>query len=167
MKPDDLADFSAEWVEPISINYHGWKVYELPPNGQGMAALEMLNIMSTLPPDKAGPLAPMELHNRIEAMKLAYSDLYRYNADPRFAKVPVKGLLAPDYAKQRASLIDPAKANCTPASGSPARSDTTYLAAVDKDRRRGPSVAPNRAGRPAIVRSRCSRAWRSSCSGSP
>ncbi len=133
MKPDDLADFSAEWVEPISINYHGWKVYELPPNGQGMAALEMLNIMSTLQPDKAGPLAPMELHNRIEAMKLAYSDLYRYNADPRFAKVPVKGLLAPDYAKQRASLIDPAKANCTPASGSPARSDTTYLAAVDKD----------------------------------
>ncbi|HLO08643.1 MAG TPA: gamma-glutamyltransferase [Terriglobales bacterium] len=133
MQPDDLADFSAEWVEPISINYHGWKVYELPPNGQGMAALEMLNIMSTLPPDKAGPLAPMELHNRIEAMKLAYSDLYRYNADPRFAKVPVKGLLAPDYAKQRASLIDPAKANCTPASGSPARSDTTYLAAVDRD----------------------------------
>ena len=133
MKPNDLADFSAEWVEPISINYHGWKVYELPPNGQGMAALEMLNIMSTLPPDKAGPLAPMELHNRIEAMKLAYSDLYRYNADPRFAKVPVKGLLAPDYAKLRASLIDPAKANCTPASGSPARSDTTYLAAVDKD----------------------------------
>jgi gamma-glutamyltranspeptidase/glutathione hydrolase len=133
MQPDDLADFSAEWVEPISINYHGWKVYELPPNGQGMAALEMLNIMSTLQPDKAGPLAPMELHNRIEAMKLAYSDLYRYNADPRFAKVPVKGLLAPDYAKQRASLIDPAKANCTPASGSPARSDTTYLAAVDKD----------------------------------
>ena len=133
MKPDDLADFSAEWVEPISINYHGWKVYELPPNGQGMAALEMLNIMSTLPPDKAGPLAPMELHNRIEAMKLAYSDLYRYNADPRFAKVPVKGLLDADYAKQRASLIDPAKANCTPASGSPARSDTTYLAAVDKD----------------------------------
>ena len=107
MQADDLADFSAEWVEPISINYRGWKVYELPPNGQGMAALEMLNIMSTLQPDKAGPLAPMELHNRIEAMKLAYSDLYRYNADPRFAKVPVKGLLADDYAKQRAALIDP------------------------------------------------------------
>ena len=75
----------------------------------------------------------MELHDRIEAMKLAYSDLYRYNADPRFAKVPVKGLLSEDYAKQRASQIDPEKANCTPASGSPARSDTTYLAAIDKD----------------------------------
>ena len=133
MQPDDLADFSAEWVEPLSIRYRGWKVYELPPNGQGMAALEMLNILSTLPPDKAGPVAPMELHNRIEAMKLAYSDLYRYNADPRFAKVPVKGLLSDDYAKQRAALINPEKANCTPASGNPARSDTTYLAAVDKD----------------------------------
>jgi gamma-glutamyltranspeptidase/glutathione hydrolase len=133
MQADDLADFSAEWVEPISITYRGWKVYELPPNGQGMAALEMLNIMSTLQPDKAGPLATMELHDRIEAMKLAYTDLFRYNADPRFAKVPVKGLLAEDYAKQRALLIDPAKANCTPAGGSPPRSDTTYLAAVDKD----------------------------------
>ncbi len=133
MQADDLSDFSAEWVEPISITYRGWKVYELPPNGQGMAALEMLKIMSTLQPDKSGPLATMELHNRIEAMKLAYSDLYRYNADPRFAKVPVEGLLADDYAQQRARLIDPKKANCTPASGSPARSDTTYLAAVDKD----------------------------------
>src|SRR4029077_9626412 len=63
----------------------------------------------------------------------AYSDLYRYDADPRFAKVPVKGLLADDYARQRGSLINPEKANCTPASGAPAKSDTTYLAAVDKD----------------------------------
>jgi gamma-glutamyltranspeptidase/glutathione hydrolase len=133
MQLGDLADFSAEWVEPISTDYRGWKVYELPPNGQGMAALEMLNIMSTLPVDKAGPLAPQELHNRIEAMKLAYADLYRYNADPRFAKVPVKGLLAEDYARQRATLINSEKANCTTASGSPARSDTTYLAAVDRD----------------------------------
>ncbi len=133
MQADDLADFSAEWVDPISIVYRGWRVYELPPNGQGMAALEMLNIMSTLPADKAGPVSPAELHNRIEAMKLAYSDLYRYDADPRFAKVPVQGLLSEDYAQQRAKLIDPEKANCTAASGSPARSDTTYLAAVDKD----------------------------------
>jgi gamma-glutamyltranspeptidase / glutathione hydrolase len=133
MQADDLADFSAEWVEPISISYRGWKVYELPPNGQGMAALEMLNIMSNLAVDKAGPVAPMELHNRIEAMKLAYSDLYRFNADPRFAKVPVRGLLSDDYARQRAAQINPDKANCAAASGSPARSDTTYLAAVDKD----------------------------------
>ena len=133
IQPDDLADFSAEWVEPISINYRGWKVYELPPNGQGMAALEMLNIMSTLQVDKAGPLAPMELHNRIEAMKLAYADLYRYNADPRFAKVPVQGLLSDEYGRQRGALIDPQKANCTAASSTAPKSDTTYLAAVDKD----------------------------------
>jgi gamma-glutamyltranspeptidase/glutathione hydrolase len=133
IQPDDLADFSAEWVEPISINYRGWKVYELPPNGQGMAALEMLNIMSNLQADKAGPLAPMELHHRMEAMKLAYADLYRYNADPRFAKVPVQGLLSHDYARQRAALIDAEKANCKVASSTPPKSDTTYLAAIDKD----------------------------------
>ena len=75
----------------------------------------------------------MELHNRIEAMKLAYTDLYRYNADPRFAKVPVRDCSSDDYAQQRAALINPDKANCTPASGCPARSDTTYLAAIDSD----------------------------------
>ena len=132
MALEDLADFSAEWVEPISIDYRGWKIYELPPNVQGMAALEMLNIMSNFPPAQ-DPQGTAELHMRIEAMKLAYSDLYRYNADPRFAKVPVKGLLAKDYAAQRAAMINPDKANCNPGPGNPATSDTTYLAAVDKD----------------------------------
>jgi len=133
MQLDDLADFSAEWVEPISIDYRGWKIYELPPNVQGMAALEMLNIMSNFQPDKGGPQGTTELHKKIEAMKLAYADLYRYNADLRFAKVPVKGLLSKEYAAQRATLINPDKANCNPGPGSPATSDTTYLAAVDKD----------------------------------
>src|SRR5215467_7867062 len=133
MQPEDLADFSAEWVEPISIDYRGWKVYELPPNVQGMAALEMLNIMSVFQPDSGGPQSTVELHKKIEAMKLAYADLYRYNADPRFAKVPVAGLLSKDYAAQRAKLIDPNKANCNPGAGSPSTSDTTYLAVVDKD----------------------------------
>lgn len=133
MQLDDLADFSAEWVEPISIDYRGWKIYELPPNVQGMAALEMLNIMSNFQPDKDGPQGTVELHKKIEAMKLAYADLYRYNADPRFAKVPVQGLLSKEYGAQRAALIDPDKANCNPGAGSPATSDTTYLAAVDKD----------------------------------
>jgi gamma-glutamyltranspeptidase / glutathione hydrolase len=133
MELDDLADYSGEWVEPIVTDYRGWKVYELPPNGQGMAALEMLNIMSNFAPDKDGPQGTVELHKKIEAMKLAYADLYRYNADPRFAKVPVKGLLAKEYGSQRAALIDPAKANCSPGAGSPSTSDTTYLSAVDKD----------------------------------
>jgi gamma-glutamyltranspeptidase/glutathione hydrolase len=133
MQLDDLAEFSSEWVEPISTEYRGWKIYELPPNVQGMAALEMLNIMETFQPDKDGPRGTAELHKRIEAMKLAYADLYRYNADPRFAKVPVSGLLDKGYAKQRAAKIDPNKANCNPGPGNPATSDTTYLAAVDKD----------------------------------
>ncbi|HEY7405277.1 MAG TPA: gamma-glutamyltransferase [Candidatus Angelobacter sp.] len=133
MQLDDLAEFSSEWVEPISTDYRGWKIYELPPNAQGMAALEMLNIMETFPAEKDGARSTAELHKRIEAMKLAYADLYRYNADPRFAKVPVAGLLDKGYAKQRAAKIDPNKANCNPGPGNPATSDTTYLAAVDKD----------------------------------
>ena len=133
IQADDLSEFSPEWVDPISIDYRGWKIYELPPNTQGMAALEMLNIMGSFEPDEDGPEGVTELHKKIEAMKLAYTDLYRYNADPRFAHVPVKGLLSPEYAKERAALIDPAKANCTPANGNPEKSDTTYLAVVDKD----------------------------------
>lgn len=133
MTAEDLQDFSAQWVEPISINYRGWKVYELPPNGQGMAALEMLNILEQFSPAKAGPLSTDELHKRIEAMKLAYADLARYNADPRFAKVPVAGLLSKEYAKQRAQLIDPAKANCEVNAGRPPAGDTTYLTVVDRE----------------------------------
>jgi len=133
MELQDLADFSAEWVEPISTTYRGWKIYELPPNVQGMAALEMLNIMETFQPDKDGPKGAVELHKKIEAMKLAYADLYRYNADQRFAAVPVAGLLDKSYARERAAKINPEKANCSPGAGHPATSDTTYLAAVDKD----------------------------------
>jgi gamma-glutamyltranspeptidase/glutathione hydrolase len=128
----DLADFKPEWVEPISTTYRDWTVYELPPNGQGMAALEMLNIMETSPASPDGPLSVTELHKKIEAMKLAYADLERYNADPRFAKVPVKGLLSKDYARERAKLIDPNRANCDVSYGTP-HSDTTYLTAVDRE----------------------------------
>ena len=128
----DLADFKPEWVEPISTTYRDWTVYELPPNGQGMAALEMLNIMETAPASPDGPLSVAELHKKIEAMKLAYADLEHYNADPRFAKIPVKGLLSKEYAKERAKLIDPDRANCDVTYGAP-RSDTTYLTAVDRD----------------------------------
>jgi gamma-glutamyltranspeptidase / glutathione hydrolase len=132
MSADDLAEFKPEWVEPISTTYRGWTVYELPPNGQGMAALEMLNIMENAPASPEGPLSVAELHKKIEAMKLSYADLERYNADPRFAKIPVKGLLSKDYAKERAKLIDPEHAKCNVTYGTP-RSDTTYLTAVDRD----------------------------------
>ena len=132
MTADDLSQFSPEWVEPISTKYRDWTVYELPPNGQGMAALEMLNIMETAPASSEGPSSVSELHKKIEAMKLAYADLDHYNADPRFAKVPVKGLLSKDYGKERAKLIDPARANCDVTYGGP-HSDTTYLTVVDRD----------------------------------
>jgi gamma-glutamyltranspeptidase/glutathione hydrolase len=126
MTAADLAAFSSEWVEPISIDYHGWTVYELPPNGQGMAALEMLNIM------EASPATP-EIHKRIEAMKLAYSDVYRYNADPRTYNVPVATLLSKEHARQRAALIDPRCANGNVAAAQINGSDTTYLTVVDRD----------------------------------
>jgi gamma-glutamyltranspeptidase / glutathione hydrolase len=132
MAAADLAEFQPEWVQPISTTYRDWTVYELPPNGQGMAALEMLNIMETAPASPDGPLSVAELHKKIEAMKLAYADLERYNADPRFAKVPVKALLSKEYAQVRAKQIDPNHANCNVSYGTP-HSDTTYLTAVDRE----------------------------------
>jgi gamma-glutamyltranspeptidase / glutathione hydrolase len=133
MTAEDLASYSGEFVTPISVDYRGWRVYELPPNGQGMAALEMLNIMETSPASGFGPFSPMEMHERIEAMKLAYSDLRRYDADPRTFDVPLNLLLSKEYAKKRAALIDPAKANCDVPAGQPIASDTTYLTVVDRE----------------------------------
>ncbi|HYZ87062.1 MAG TPA: gamma-glutamyltransferase [Bryobacteraceae bacterium] len=133
MTAADLRGFSSEWVEPISTDYHGWRVYELPPNGQGMAALQMLNLMETAPPTGDTPLNGVEMHKRIESMKLAYADLVRYNADPRSNPVPLAGLLSKEYARKRASLIDPAVANCNVAAGEAMRSDTIYLSVVDKE----------------------------------
>jgi gamma-glutamyltranspeptidase/glutathione hydrolase len=97
-----------------------------------MAALEMLNIMETSPASPEGPESVTELHKKIEAMKLAYADLERYNADPRFAKISLKGLLSKQYAAERARLIDPKRANCIVTYGAPP-SETTYLTVVDRD----------------------------------
>ncbi len=133
MTAEDLASYTPEWVDPISIDYRGWRVYELPPNGQGMAALEMLNIMETSPAAAAGAFSPAEMHKRIEAMKLAYADVRRYDADPRTHDVPVAALLSKDYARRRAALIKDGAANCTVPAGQPIAGDTTYLTIVDKD----------------------------------
>jgi gamma-glutamyltranspeptidase/glutathione hydrolase len=133
MTAEDLASYSAEWVEPISTQYRDWTVYELPPNGDGIAALEMLNIMEQFKPDPAGSHSPGELHTRIEAMKLAYADVKAYVGDPRFSKIPVEQLLSKAYAAKRASLIDPAKANCTVAPGALGTSDTTYFTVADRE----------------------------------
>jgi gamma-glutamyltranspeptidase/glutathione hydrolase len=131
----DLAEFSSEWVEPVSTTYQGWTVYEMPPNGQGIAALLMLNIMEQFPLASFGLESPDALHVMIEAKKLGYADMLSYVCDPKFNKVPVPGLLAKDYATQRAKQIDMARANCDVPPGQPpaAGSDTTYLCVVDRD----------------------------------
>jgi gamma-glutamyltranspeptidase / glutathione hydrolase len=132
MTAEDLADYSSEWVEPLSTEYHGWTVYELPPNGQGIAALEMLNLMQQFPLAQYGHNSADALHVMIEAKKLAYADLRKYIGDPKFSKIPIAGMLSGDYARERAKLIDMSKANCDAAPGVPPAGDTTYLTAVDQ-----------------------------------
>jgi gamma-glutamyltranspeptidase/glutathione hydrolase len=135
MSADDLAEFHSEWVEPVSTEYRGWKVYELPPNSQGVAALEMLNILETFPLFQYAPASVEDLHLKIEAQKLAYEDLRRYVADPRFARMPTAGLISKSYARERAALIHRGEANCAPAPGKPPATagDTVYLSVVDRD----------------------------------
>lgn len=131
----DLAKFSPEWVEPIATTYRGWTVYEIPPNGQGIAALAMLNLMENFPLAQFGANSADALHVMIEAKKLAYADMLRYVADPHFAKVPVAGILGKDYARERAKLINLAAANCdvSPGTPPPMGTDTTYLCVVDAE----------------------------------
>jgi gamma-glutamyltranspeptidase/glutathione hydrolase len=138
MTAEDLSEFKPEWVTPISTTYHGWTVHELPPNGQGIAALEMLNIMERFPLKEYGHNSVQALHTMIEAKKLAYADLARYVADQRFSKVPVSEMLSKSFAEERAKLIG-ASASCQPeaadltASLTRGGKDTTYLTAVDRD----------------------------------
>jgi len=135
MTAADLGEFQSEWVEPVSTDYHGWKIYELPPNGQGIAALEMLNLFSLFPLSDYPSRGAEELHVQIEAQKLAYADLQRYVADPRFSKVPVNGMLSMDYARERAKLIGATRAACDVPPGKPpvVHGDTIYLSVVDRD----------------------------------
>src|SRR5436309_214407 len=136
MGAQDLAEYSSEFVEPISTTYRDWTVYELPPNVQGLAALEMLNIMETFPLGQKdwGFGSTKALHAMIEAKKLAYADLVKYIGDPRKQKLPVAMLLSKAWAAQRAKLIDADKANCDATAGEiPVGNDTTYLSVVDRD----------------------------------
>src|SRR5260370_3932903 len=134
MTAEDLEEYSSEWAEPISTTYRDWPVYEMPPNGQGIAALEMLNIMETFPIGQFGFGSGKALHAMIEAKKLAYADMAKYIADPRGQKLPVATLLSKDWAKRRSQLIDADHAQCDVAAGDlPGGSDTTYLSVVDRD----------------------------------
>jgi gamma-glutamyltranspeptidase/glutathione hydrolase len=136
---DDLAEFEPEWVTPISTTYRGWTVNELPPNGIGIAALLMLNIMERYPLGEWGFHSTKTLHVMIEAKKLAFADLIRYVGDPRFSDIPVQNLLSKGHASDRAKLIDMKKAA---SSVQPSRSDglttaegndTIYLSVIDKE----------------------------------
>jgi gamma-glutamyltranspeptidase/glutathione hydrolase len=134
MTAQDFAGFSSEWVEPISTSYRDWRIYEMPPNGQGIAALEMLNLMENFPLERDAALSANGLHVMIEAKKLAYADLARYICDPHFNKIPVAGLISKEYARERSKLIDVAKANCESGFGTPpGGTDTTYLCVVDAE----------------------------------
>ena len=135
MTAADLSAFTSEWVDPISTTYHGWTVYELPPNGQGIAALEMLNIMEAFPLASKGHNSVDALHLMIEAKKLAYADMQRYDADPRFAKVPVEVMRSKSYAAERAKLISATSAACNVSAGPAGATDngTTYISAVDHE----------------------------------
>jgi gamma-glutamyltranspeptidase/glutathione hydrolase len=136
---EDFANYQPEWVEPISTTYRGWKVYELPPNGQGIAALAMLNIMENFPISDYGHNSAAALHVMVEAKKLAYADMARYVGDPRFGPIPIQEMLSKDLAAKRAQLIDMKKASCKvlPSELSQALNsrgrETIYLSTVDKD----------------------------------
>jgi gamma-glutamyltranspeptidase/glutathione hydrolase len=131
----DFSDYSSEWAEPISTTYRGWTVYEMPPNSQGVAALEMLNLMEQFDLHSYGLNSPRALHVQIEAKKLAYADLIRYIGDPKGSKLPVGGMLSKPYAAERAKLINMEHANCEAGAGTPVPSagDTIYLSVVDRE----------------------------------
>lgn len=133
--PADLAEFSSEWVEPLSTDYRGWRVYELPPNGQGIGALAMLNLMENFPLGEMGHNSADSLHLMIEAKKLAYVDMLRCVGDPRFSKVPVAEILSKAYAQKRSSLIEMKKAGLRAEPGQllGPGSDTIYLSVVDRE----------------------------------
>lgn len=131
---EDLARHTGEWVEPISTTYRGYTVHELPPNGQGLAALQMLNILENFDLRSMGRDSAIFWHTFVEAKKLAFADRARFYADPAFAKIPVNQLLSKSYAAERAKLIDPARAAKAVEPGIPglAEGDTTFLVAADE-----------------------------------
>ena len=137
MTLQDLSEFRSEWIEPISTSYHGYDVFELPPPGQGFAALEMLNILEVCVPKlgfsltSLGPSDPMKWHLLVEAKKLAYSDLHASNADPKFANVPIARLLSKEYAATLCSRINPDQAGKPGVTGG-TEGGTIYLTTADR-----------------------------------
>ncbi|MCP4147050.1 MAG: gamma-glutamyltransferase [bacterium] len=136
MEYDDLAGYQAQWVEPLKVNYRGYDVWELPPNGQGIAALQMLNMLESLDLKSMGHNSLEYLHTLIEIKKIVFEDRARFYADPGFSKLPIEKLLSDDYARERLKLFNPHKANLKLPHGGALleKGDTVYLTVVDKDR---------------------------------
>src|SRR5262249_24909560 len=107
LRKTDFEKHTSTWVEPVSVNYRGYDVFELPPNGQGISALQILNILEGFDLRAMGWNSPETLHTMIEAKKIAWADRAKFYADPAFAKVPLAGLLSKSYAAERRKLIDP------------------------------------------------------------
>jgi gamma-glutamyltranspeptidase/glutathione hydrolase len=145
---DDFAKHKSEWVEPVKTTYRGYDVWEIPPPGQGIAALQMLNILEPFDVKKMGPESPEYWHLLVEAKKLAFADRAKYYADPAFAKVPVAELISKPYAATRAKLFDAKKALTDIPAGDPklSTSETIYLTVVDKDRNCVSLIQSNYAG---------------------
>ena len=135
LRKADFEKHTSTWVEPVSVNYRGYDVFELPPNGQGIAALQMLNVLEGYDLKAMGRNSPATLHAMIEAKKLAWADRAKFYADPEFSKVPLKGLLSKSYAAERRKLIDPQRAAKAVAAGNPAleQGDTIYMCAADDE----------------------------------
>ncbi len=132
MTVEDLAAHTSTWDEPISTTYRGLRVWECPPNGQGLTALLALNILEGFDLAALDPLGPERLHLEIEAMRLAFADARWYIADPQFTNLPIYQLLSKDYAAERRKLLDPARATLDQRRGAPvAGSDTVYFCVVD------------------------------------
>jgi len=128
----DLADHEATWVDPVSASYRGWDVWEIPPNGQGIAALQILNLLEHFDIAALEANSAEHLHLFIEAKKLAFEDRAQYYADPEFADVPVDWLISKEYAAERVKLIDHDRARVRVTHGDPSLdSDTIYLTAAD------------------------------------
>src|SRR5262249_42117635 len=129
----DLGGQRGRLVEPVSTNYRGYDVWELPPNTQGIAALQMLNLLESYDLKAMGPQSAEALHLMIEAKKLAYEDRARFYADPDFAKLPVETLISKPYAAKRRAELSLEHANPGPGAGEPEQADTIYMTVVDRD----------------------------------
>jgi len=134
LAPDDLADTSASWVDPVGSDYRGVRVWELPPPGQGITTLQMLNLLEAFDLRSLGPRSADFWHLFVEAKKVAWADRARFIADPEKVRVPVDELISKSYAAERRKLIDPRRARAGLPAGDPLRGDTVYLAAVDMER---------------------------------